>query len=146
MQPLITLNVQLVASFLALSIIGGVNSGYLYWKHRQKKPLMCPLDHDCSKVTESKWSHVFYLRNEILGMLFYTTMVISMLAIVLFSNLIPFIVLLLYIILSASALATLFSLVLIYIQLKKINDYCFYCIVNAVIILLIFLNSVLLIF
>src|SRR3989344_3900107 len=64
------------ASFLTLALAGIADAGYLVWKHYHNttKPLVCPLDHDCSKVTESKWSTIFWVRNEVLGLLFYVSM------------------------------------------------------------------------
>src|SRR3989344_8591732 len=66
-----------IASFITLTIVGILNAGYLVWKHYSHKPLVCPMDHDCSKVTESKWSRVFWVRNEVLGLLFYVAMLVA---------------------------------------------------------------------
>ena len=65
-----------IASFITIALAGIVDAGYLVWKHYSNKsePLVCPLDHDCSKVTESKWSTIFLVRNEVLGLLFYVVM------------------------------------------------------------------------
>ncbi len=132
---------QFVASFLVLSIGGLINAGYLVWKHYQKKPLVCPLDHDCSIVTESKWSRIFFVRNEVIGMLFFLGLIAGTLvslfdatwAILVFT-IFPF----------ATGASLLFSLFLVFIQFKVIKDYCFYCLISAGITLLVFLNSLLL--
>lgn len=128
-----------VTTFIVLCFLGILDSGYLVWKHRRNShtPLVCPLDHDCSKVTESKWSHIFGVRNEVLGLGFY----VVLLAVTLFPLFKPapsfFPLLLLFL----SAGGTLFSLFLLYVQLKIIKDYCFYCIISALITVLLLLNS-----
>ncbi|MEK6853391.1 MAG: vitamin K epoxide reductase family protein [Nanoarchaeota archaeon] len=130
------------ASFMTLAIAGIVDAGYLVWKHYKNnaKPLVCPLDHDCSTVTESKWSHIFFFRNEVLGLLFYA----SMLAAGIIVFLAPEFILLKILIKLAAGGGLLFSLFLIWVQIYKIKDYCFYCMLSALITLLLFMNSLLL--
>src|SRR3989338_8827112 len=69
---------QFIASFMALSLGGIIDTSYLLYQHYKKKPLVCPMDHDCSVVTESKWSNVFFVRNEILGLCFYVVLLVSL--------------------------------------------------------------------
>ncbi len=131
-----------IASFMVLSIMGLLNAGYLTWKHyrsKRKQPLVCPLNHDCSIVTESKWSHLFGVRNEILGMLFFVGMLVAGILLSLTSTFFGFSVPLL-VLMGASA-GLLFSGFLVLIQAIAIKDYCFYCLVSAFITLLLFLNS-----
>lgn len=132
---------QLISSFLVLSTLGLINSSYLIWAHYKKKPMICPLNHDCSIVTESRWSHIFFIRNEILGLLFFMGMLIAILLAISLPIFMPVILL---IILIATIGALLFSIFLIFIQIYSIKDYCFYCILSALITLLLFLNSLLL--
>lgn len=131
-----------IASFLVLSVLGLLVSSYLSWKHRQKKLVVCPLNHDCSKVTESKWSRVFYLRNETLGMAFYVLLIVGVAVATTLPNTAKKIYLLMVV---AEALALLFSLFLVYVQAKILNDYCFYCLISTVINLLLFINGLVLI-
>mgnify|MGYP001597252082 FL=1 len=116
-----------------------INSGYLVYKHHEKKPLICPLNHDCSIVTEGKWSKIFFIRNEILGLFFYIFLFISILILISNQNLLPT---LRIIILLATSFGLLFSVYLILLQKYVIKDYCFYCLISAIITSLIFLNSV----
>jgi len=126
---------------MVLSLLGLANSSYLVWKHYRKKPMVCPLNHDCSVVTESKWSHIFFIRNEVLGVLFFAAMLGS----ILFTFFVPvFTQTILLLILLATIWSLLFSTFLILIQIFTIKDYCFYCIVSAIITLFLFLNSLLL--
>lgn len=131
------------ASFITLAITGIADAGYLVWKHyhNSSKPLVCPLDHDCSKVTESRWSTIFWVRNEVLGLLFYVSMLVAGL-IVFFMPVFSLFSFPLSLLIKISAGAgLLFSFFLIWVQLYKIKDYCFYCILSALITLLLFVNS-----
>ena len=131
------------ASFITLAIAGIADAGYLVWKHYSHKasPLVCPLDHDCSKVTESKWSTIFGVRNEVLGLLFYVFILIAGLLVffmpwlVLVSLPLPLLIKL------AVGAGLVFSLFLIWVQIYKIKDYCFYCLLSALITLLLLVNS-----
>lgn len=128
-----------IASFITLALAGIVDAGYLVWKHYSHKsePLVCPLDHDCSKVTESKWSTIFLVRNEVLGLLFYVAMLVAGLAVFFM----PEFSWLKLLIKFAVGGGLLFSLFLIWVQIYKIKDYCFYCMISALITLLLFVNS-----
>jgi len=130
---------QFTATFIVLSVLGLVDTVYLVYQHYKKKPLVCPLDHDCSVVTESKWNKIFFVRNDIIGLLFYLTVLIAILIQIFSPDLIPNLLLLITI---ATAFGLLTSIFLVYIQLKVIKDYCFYCMISAVINLLLFVNSV----
>jgi len=132
---------QFIASFMALSLGGIIDTSYLLYQHYKKKPLVCPMDHDCSVVTESKWSKVFFVRNEILGLSFYLLILISLIASVILPNFSSKIYLFLFIF---SIIGVAFSIFLVYLQVYKIRDYCFYCLISAFLTLLIFVNSILL--
>lgn len=131
------------ATFIVLSICGIIDAGYLFYQHRKKTPLVCPLNHSCSVVTESKWSGVLGVRNEILGLLFYIFTLAMVLGSVIIPNLAATIYLILFISLSA---ALLFSIILTLIQLYKIKNYCFYCLISALLTFLLFINSAYLLF
>ncbi len=124
-------------------MFGILNASYLVWKHYKKQPLVCPLDHDCAVVTESKWSKIFFIRNEILGLLFFITLLAGILITLIVPQILT-IIFLTSLVMTTSGL--LFSIFLVFIQIYVIKDYCFYCMVSALITLLLFLNSVLLYF
>jgi uncharacterized membrane protein len=65
------------AAFL-LSIIGFGVSMYLTVEHFTGAPLSCPNTGavNCLKVTTSKWSHIFGIPVSLLGLLFFTAMVV----------------------------------------------------------------------
>jgi|SRR3989344_1403062 len=131
------------ASFITLAIVGMLDAGYLVWKHyhNSTKPFVCPLNGDCSKVTESDWSHIFYVRNEVLGLLFYAAMlgagIITFVKQEFFLLSFP----LASLIKLAAGTGLLFSLFLLWVQKYKIENYCFYCMLSALITLLLFVNS-----
>ncbi len=125
------------ASFIALSIGGIAVSSYLMYHHRKKQPLVCPMNHDCSVVTNSKWSRIFFLRNETLGLLFYLSLAVGSL-LAFFQWQAQLLVMLLQI---ATGTGLLFSLFLVYVQAKIIKDYCFYCMISAILTVLLFINS-----
>lgn len=129
-----------LASFITLGIGGIITTGYLLWQHynQQNAPLICPLNHDCSKVTESSWSRILYVRNDVAGMIFYV-LVLGAAMIQLVSP--TFFPQLSLIIILGTGAGLLFSLFLLYVQLKIIKDYCFYCLISALLTALLFINS-----
>ena len=133
------MEVQFITTLIVLSLLGFVDAVYLVWKSRIKKPLVCPIGQDCNKVLESKWGKVFFIKNDILGLLFYVGVIIgSVLLLSEFSEKIKIVLIL------ASGIAVLFSIFLVFIQAKVIKNYCFYCLISALINVLIFLNVLLL--
>lgn len=127
-----------VTTFLVLSIAGVINAAYLAYSHYRRKLLVCPLDHDCSVVTESRWASVFGVRNEILGLIFYAANFLA----VIFSLSAPGLNSQLYFLLvAADAAGFLFALFLVYLQIFVIKDYCFYCVISAFISFLLFMNA-----
>jgi len=132
-----------VTTFILLCVLGLINAGYLTYKHYKKEPLICPINHDCNSVTESKWGNLFGIRNEILGILFYTGMLAGVLFLTFSPQTIPN--LSLYLLIGAGA-GLLMSFVFTLIQIYAIRNYCFYCLISAFLNLLIFINSVILFF
>ena len=132
---------QFIASFIALSIGGMIDTSYLFYQHYKKKPLVCPLDHDCSIVTEGKWSKIFFVRNEVLGLSFYLLIFLSLIFSILFPVFSSKVYFFLFLF---SFVGIIFSGFLVYVQFYKIKDYCFYCLISTFLTLLIFINSILL--
>ena len=128
---------EFVATFIVLAIGGIADAGYLAYKHRQKKPLACPLDHDCSHVTESKWAAIFGVRNDILGLLYYVGMlggILLMLTVPVYAGILRTLLMV------GASLGLIFSAFLTVIQFTTIKDYCFYCLISAGLNLLLFIN------
>ncbi|MEK7516006.1 MAG: vitamin K epoxide reductase family protein [Patescibacteria group bacterium] len=128
-----------VVTFIVLSLGGIIDSGYLFYKHRKKKPLVCPMNHDCSVVTESRWAHIFGIRNEVLGFLFYVGTFVGIFLTISVPSVAPLIYKFLF---AATGIGLLLSFFLVIIQKYVIRNYCFYCLISAVLTALLFLNSI----
>lgn len=131
---------QFVATFIVLAIGGVIDAANLMYRHamKAKKPMICPLNGDCSAVTESKWSTTFGVRNDLLGLLYY----LATLAGIISAQYLPSFrsaIYLLLVLMTGGGL--LFSAYLIYVQAKIIRQYCFYCLVSAGITTLLFVNA-----
>jgi len=129
--------------FIVLSFLGIIDAGYLAYNHIQKKPLICPINAHCSAVTESKWSHMFGVRNEFLGVVYYVGLFGGILGTFLFPSVRPLLFLALVF---GTTLGFLFSVFLVFLQAAVIKNYCFYCMISALISFLLFLDSLTLYF
>ncbi|MDP2630366.1 MAG: vitamin K epoxide reductase family protein [Candidatus Uhrbacteria bacterium] len=129
--------------YIVLSFLGILDAGYLAYKHLQKKPLVCPINHMCEEVTDSKWANMFGIRNEYMGLTYYIALFAGGIATILYPSYKPLLHLLLF---GASVLGVIYSLFLVSLQAFFINNYCFYCMISALLTFLIFLNSAALFF
>jgi uncharacterized membrane protein len=130
---------QFTVTFIVLAIAGILDAGYLIYKHYfEKKPLVCPIGYDCNAVVESKWGTIFGIRNEILGLLFYMGMFVGILATIFFPMWSGTMLLFLLI---GSGIGLAFSIFLTILQIYVIKNICFYCVISAVITLLLFVNA-----
>lgn len=120
---------------IVISFFGFVNAGFLLWAHYKKKPLVCPLNNKCNIVTESKWSHIFGIRNDVLGLFYYLFSILFIIYILFFNGSIKIIFIFM------NLIAILFSSFLLYIQAKIIKRYCFYCSISSILNILIFILS-----
>jgi len=123
-----------VASLIVLAILGIFDSGYLIKKRVKKQPLTCPINGGCEKVVESKWNAIFFIKNDFLGLFYYILILFLVLYLFFVSEKLLFITKII------SGASLLFSLFLVFIQAKIIKEYCFYCLISALINLLIFVN------
>ena len=133
---------EIISILIVLAFLGLLDASYLSWNSMKKKPLVCPINQDsCNIVIESKWNRIFYFKNEVFGIIFYISVIIG--ALLLFFNIGSMIKIYLLI---ATGIAVLFSAFLVYLQANVIKNYCFYCLISALINLLIFLDVILLYF
>ena len=121
-----------------LICLGIANALYLVISRYKKKPIACPITHQCNEVIRSKWSRIFYINNDATGLLFYVFLLFG----IIFTKIIENNILSLLINLSVT-LALLFSIFLTAIQLFVLRKRCFYCLASALINLLIFLIIIL---
>ena len=128
------MTLEFIVSLIVLAILGIFDSGYLIKKRVKKQPLSCPINGECEKVVESKWNAIFFIKNDILGLLYYFLILFLVLYLFFISEKLLFLIKIL------SGASLLFSLFLVFIQAKIIKRYCFYCLISAFINLLIFVN------
>jgi uncharacterized membrane protein len=121
--------------FLVIAFIGLLNSGYLFLSHYRHKKIACPIGGKCNEVTESKYSKTFGIRNDFMGILYYLFVIIV--GIFIYNGFREIKIIFIII----EGLALLFSIYLIYVQAFVLRSYCFYCIVSAVINLILFTMS-----
>ncbi|MBI2632507.1 hypothetical protein HYW75_05875 [Candidatus Pacearchaeota archaeon] len=125
-----------ISSLIALSVIGLIDAAYISWHSLRKKPLVCPINkHDCNAVVQSSYGKFFGIKNEFLGIFYYLFVIIF--AMIFFFNNIVWIK---YLLIISSLLALAASAYLFYVQKYILKNYCFYCIISAIINLLLFLN------
>lgn len=122
----------MIALLTIITLIGLADSSYIFYTKRSNKKLVCLVGKDCDKVVKSKYSRIFSIPNEVLGILFY----LSVLGFVLLSVLnigyfFGFPIVLLF--RAAAFLALLSSIFLLGIQLFKLKELCEYCLATAVV-------------
>lgn len=123
---------------ILLAAVGLIDSAYIFYKKLRNEKLVCLIGKDCNKVIKSKYSSVFGIPNEVLGVLFYAGVLgfffISWLGIEYFFG-----VQLLLIFRAAAFLAFLSSLFLAVIQIFILREWCEYCLLTAAVNLVIFI-------
>lgn len=116
------------ALIFTLSAIGISETAYLIRKRIAAEKPVCPIGGSCHLVLTSKYSKIFIIPNDILGLLFYisTSFVTGFLVIgiepLIFWNLT------LKLFISFGALLSLFFT---YLQWRTIRAWCFWCIMSA---------------
>ena len=117
---------------LILAIFGIIISSYLiYSRKKYNKVLICPTN-ECNDVLKSKYSNMFPIKNDTLGLIYY---LIILGTYFLLTNLMTELLIYLKII---SSIALIFSIYLLYVQVKILRKHCIYCILPAIINMFIF--------
>jgi uncharacterized membrane protein len=134
------MNILLDAASLVLGLMGFGIAQYIYHKKHTGKPLICPVRSNCNVVIHSDYSKFFGVPVEILGMLYYATVVVYHIAHILFPGELGSAIIL--IALTLSTVAFLFSLYLTAIQAFVLKQWCAWCLTSAGLSLSIFLLTV----
>ena len=125
---------------LILAFGGALEAAYLVEKRFKSEKPVCPIGDDCSKVLESKYNHIFYVHNDIAGLLSHLA-IFAISGLLILNNWKPeLLTILLKVIITFSSVI---SAVLVYIQWKIIKSWCFWCWVSAIIV---WLMAIILIF
>ncbi len=132
MSPFLPLHGLLLAF---VGLLGFMISEYILRTKTRKQPLICPIHHDCDVVVKSKYSALFGIPNEVMGMLYYGIVIIY--GLLTTSGITTAWGIPLFFIFAAAAFAAfLTSVVLVFIQAIIIRHYCIWCLATALINLL----------
>lgn len=125
--------------FIFITLLGIVDVIYILYKNRPTKQLVCPFNSDCHAVLESKWNKFLGVKNEYWGLLYYSSLLIL---ISLFLSSVDFVLDWKLVLLLMTGFGVIYSSYLTIIQIIKIKEYCFYCLVSAGVALLLFVNAI----
>ncbi|OHA09531.1 MAG: hypothetical protein A3A44_01965 [Candidatus Sungbacteria bacterium RIFCSPLOWO2_01_FULL_60_25] len=116
------------ALLFTLAAIGISETVYLIRKRIAAQKPVCPIGEDCAVVLTSRWSKMFVVPNDVLGLLFY--IMTSFIAAFLVIGIEP--VSLWGIVFKLSvAIGALLSLFFTYLQWRVIRAWCFWCLMSA---------------
>lgn len=117
---------------LILAIIGALITLYISISHLMKRDVACPINRKhCNIVLNSKYSKTFGIKNEIIGFVYYTIIILIFL---LFQNETTILTLK-----TVSGVVALYSIYLFRIQITKLKKYCSWRITTAMINVVIFI-------
>lgn len=127
-------------ALLVLFALGGlVVSWYIYYKKRRHERLTCLVNKDCDAVVHSRYSALLFgIPNEVMGMLYFGFVAVASFVVVAGVSSLGFLSLPLVLTI-LGGIAAVFSIVLIFIQAKVLRQWCDYCLISAVISIVIFL-------
>jgi len=93
---------------------------------------------DCNKVVRSKYSKMFGVPNALLGVIYYVILtILILLAVYSTINLALDLIILVF-----TGIGVLFYFMMIYIQLYKIKEWCGYCMISAIITIIMFVIEI----
>ena len=122
-----------------LAACGFSLAAFIHSRKKRTVPIICPMGHSCDPVVRSGYSRFLNVPVEFFGMLYYLLIGVSYLFFFLFpAAKAPWIVIAL---LGVSALAFLFSLYLVAIQMCILKEWCTWCLISAALCVLIFFSS-----
>lgn len=116
-------------TILSLSTFGIVTTLYLIWKKWHHEMPYCPDGFRCKLVLESKYNHLFGIRNDFVGLMGYVMIATTSLLLI---HGLGDTALLREILISSIAFGTVVSVVLIYIQKYILHAWCFICVISAI--------------
>lgn len=116
------------ALLFTLSAIGISETVYLIRKRMAAEKPICPIGGGCQVVLTSKYSKIFLIPNDVLGLLTY--IIISFIAAFLVIGVEPLYLWEVFLKLLV-ATASLMSIFLTYLQWRVIRAWCFWCLMSA---------------
>ena len=118
-------SLALIFSFAALGIS---ETSYLIQKRRAAEKPICPVNENCLAVLESRYRKIFFISNDILGLLFYVLCSFVAAFLVVGIEPLPFWNFVIKILI---LLGSVFSVFLTYLQFHVIRAWCFWCLMSA---------------
>lgn len=118
-----------LALLFTLSAIGISETVYLIRTRMAAEKPVCPIGGGCVTVLTSRYRNLFFIPNDVLGLLAYVA--ISLLAALLVIGIAPMLVgnRLLAVLVAAASLASFFFT---YLQGRVIKAWCFWCLMSAI--------------
>lgn len=133
----------LIWFLIILSILGVFDASYLTAKHYLDGAVYCPVGQNCETVLTSEYSTLYGIPVSLFGVFFYLA-VLTLSLLYLETGSISFTVNKKYFIKSVfflSGTGLVISIYFFYLQWFVIKAFCFYCVVSAIDVLLIFTAS-----
>ncbi len=122
---------------LILSLVGLFLAFYIKNKKNKEQPMVCLVGHDCNEVVNSRYSKIFGIKNENLGIVYYFIIIIFS---VLTIGGVVWPAIIIWGLNAAAIGAALFSLYLIGVQAFALREWCMWCLGSALISLVISLS------
>jgi len=123
--------------YISLSLIGFIDAAYVTVKFYLRGPLNCLIFENCNAVINSSYAKLAGIPISLLGSIFYLT--IFLLSVYYVDTKKPAAI---KIIFWLTGFGFLFSLYLLFIQAFLLNQFCLYCLISAVISILLFVNTI----
>lgn len=112
-----------------LSGIGIAETTYLISKRQKAEAPVCLINGDCAAVLNSKYNNIFFVPNDVLGLLFHvSTAFLSAFLMLGFGPLALWILILQI----SVGFGSLMSVFFTYLQWRVIREWCFWCLMSAV--------------
>jgi len=124
---------------ILLALAGFLIASYISNKKKRKEKTVCPMrGANCETVIHSRYSRIFFIPVETLGMIYYAFISISYGLVALSGTNIPIV---LYGLFCVSLCSAFFSLYLVLVQALVIKHWCLWCLCSALISVSIFALS-----
>lgn len=121
-----------------LPLLGFINAFYLYYQHKREvatgQKMFCLIGGDCGAVVGSKYGRTLGIKNELIGMTYYTLLAVYFLIIIFIPQIAVFAIL----VKSTIIVATVFSFYLLLAQTILLRKLCSWCLIAIFINFLIF--------
>lgn len=115
---------------LIFCALGGLSlAAFIHFKKQMHHPIVCPIGHSCDPVVHSEYSRIMDIPVEILGVIYYTIIVVVYAATLAYPTLKSDILTLP--ILGLTTAAFLFSLYLTSVQAFILRQWCTWCLISA---------------